>query len=545
MKLRQWTGMALAALWIILNGFFVLHAKAETIPEDMDRMLPFSASVEFSPQGYVVVGTLAELPSDICSIQPLASTDGESWQVCPRNWNLLRWDSQDPEVLEKLRTQPCLNDIDEPFRSYLAGELDRFYVKLRLTGEDGDVRETEAAVIERGEPQSLPEELTPVAALDRSMLIREWVPSYREYGVYQLTVGEDAVGEDAAAYLPESLPVWIELYRGIDFVGGGTIDCPVVWKPMTIPEPAAGESVILSDAAEEMVVPEGTLLNTPIGIYRLEEPLYIASSGQFPHSDEIRLILDITAEQEDSGEPDPEEPDSGEPQTTENNVQPNGDGSANRPDQGGAGGNEGNAGTDNRGDSTEGGQRSNLPEEPASTGEVPKEENQVPASETGGGQNAPESPAGENQAQAPEKAPAKENQAQAPKTTPAKENQVPVSETGGGQNTPKGPAVEKQVPAPKKSSTKENQAQAPEEAPREENQIPASEAGDSQNTPENPAGEKQSQAPEAGGSAFRFTTAGLLIIGMTITGIMTACICITTFAGGRGRKVRSPQGNPW
>ncbi|MDE7063474.1 MAG: hypothetical protein K2O73_09565, partial [Lachnospiraceae bacterium] len=194
----------------------------------------------------------------------------------------------------KLQRQVCLYAGSEPLNSYLAGALDRFYLKLRLTLENGDIYETQTAIIDRGEPQTLPEELTPSAAFAPSVLVRETNP-FRYFGRYQLTVSEDATPEDISALLPDTLPVEVQLANGSSHVTKGTINCPVTWKPLSLSRLTAGSRVTIADAAEEIVVPGGTLLNTPMGIFQLNEPLTV---GQYIITDEVELILNVVAKDE-------------------------------------------------------------------------------------------------------------------------------------------------------------------------------------------------------------------------------------------------------
>ena len=255
-----------------------------TVP---DETPVFSAHVEYSPQGYVARGTFTEFLPCTSLVQPLYSLDGEVWQTCRTTWNM-QWLNRDTaDDLRYLQTQTCLYGTDEPLAGYLAGQLDRFYLKLQITLENGLTYETQAAVIDRGDPQPIPEEFNAVASFVPSMLIHQWSP-FIYYGQYQITVSASATPEDIFALLPDTLPIEIQLYTGIDFVTNAVADCPVTWKPLSLSQLTAGESVTITDAAEEIIVPAGTLLNTPNGIFQLNEPL------SFEH-DDLRLILNVVA----------------------------------------------------------------------------------------------------------------------------------------------------------------------------------------------------------------------------------------------------------
>lgn len=326
----------LAALIVITSGLPVLTARAEEegIPICAEAPM-FSADIKYSFEGYVVKGTFTEFMPDISHIQPIYSLDGEVWQACGVEWDLQRLGTEEPDELANLQNQICLYDSFEPLKSYLEGSLDYFYLKLRLTRENGITYETQAAIIDRGASQPVCDEMTFMAAFDSSMSIFERNP-FCYYGRYQLTVSADATSEDISALLPNTLPVEVQLQKDGYLVAKGIVDCPVAWKPLSLPQLTAGECVTIPDAAEELVVPAGTLVSTPIGVFQLEEPLKIDQDEII--TDEVRLVLNVISEGEKPAET----------LTSENSW--------------GAGGNEGNAGADNKKDSTEEGQRSGLPQ---------------------------------------------------------------------------------------------------------------------------------------------------------------------------------------
>ena len=249
----------------------------------------FSAHVElFHGQGYIVKGTFSDFLPDTILVQPMYSLDGEVWQNCDTTWDLQWLGTDTADALKALQNQRCLKAPDEPLADYLAGQLDRFYLKLQITLESGLTYETQTAVIDRGDPQPIPEDLHPVASFVSDMLIRQWRP-YSRYGQYQITVSANASPEDISALLPDTLPIEVQFYKGINMVTNTVVDCPVSWKPLTLSRLTPGESVTVADAAEEIIVPAGTLLNTPNGIFQLSEPLNV-------EDDEIRLVLNVVAE---------------------------------------------------------------------------------------------------------------------------------------------------------------------------------------------------------------------------------------------------------
>lgn len=332
MKKHQKSAIALTALLILLNSFPVFAAEIsedavkspDPMPDNslMTEVLPvqsevpdinitdetpiadeatipneapiFSASIQYSWEGYVVKGTFTEFSDDITHIKTLYSTDGETYQECVEEWNLSTLGTKDPDELATLQTQICLYESLEPLKSYMEGKFDRFYLKLRITIKNGSTYESKTAVIERGEVQALPEGTNFNVSFASSVGVIEKNP-FNYYGRYQLTVNQAATPEEISAFLPDTLPIQVEIYQGRNAVAECIVDCPVTWKTLSLPQLTAGESVTISDAAEEIVVPEGTLLNTPVGIFHLDETLPLSNNML---SDEVRLILNVIPENE-------------------------------------------------------------------------------------------------------------------------------------------------------------------------------------------------------------------------------------------------------
>lgn len=259
---------------------------SETPAQTADNEVPpFSAYIGFSGQGYAVFGDMT-FPDGTCRVQNLYSLDGENYEVYDWEWQI-------PVVSGcAIKTpQVCLKANNEPLKSYLAGTLDRFYLKLHITKDDGTTYESEAAVIERNRaPQPVPDDLALGARFDSSMRVFDR-NKHRFYNKYQLSVKEHATVDEIASYLPETLPVQVQVGDGICVV-----DCPVTWKPLTVTELTPGKSVIIADAAEPVSVPAGTLLDTPIGVFQLDEPLLLGD-GQVG-ANEVQLTLNVISADE-------------------------------------------------------------------------------------------------------------------------------------------------------------------------------------------------------------------------------------------------------
>ena len=253
--------------------------------------LTFSACVEYSSQGYCVIGTLSDFPSDIILIQSLYSQDNKTYHECGVEWNA--YDIKALHIADTKQVISLFSD-KEPLKSYLEGSLDCFYLKLRLTKENGIIYETQTALIDRGTPQPLPAELTLVARFSSNILVREMNP-FRCYGKYQITVKETATSQDISAFLPDTLPIEVQLLKKGNAFASTIADCPVTWKSLSLPSLTAGESVTIENAAEKIVIPCGTLLHTPMGTFRLDEPFGIAQ-GIF--TDQVRLVLNVVSKGE-------------------------------------------------------------------------------------------------------------------------------------------------------------------------------------------------------------------------------------------------------
>lgn len=262
----------------------------------LDEKPMFSASVEKIFSGYVVKGCFTDFMPDTVSARPQYSLDGETWQDCDDAWNLSCLG--DPDFLYSLQNQICLYESFEPLKSYLAGEVDHFYLRLSIARENGITYETQAALIERGEPTPIPEEITYTAGFASSMMYRKTDSSgSRIYcGKYQLTVNASASSSDITALLPDTIPLQVDFHKEGELFAGCTVDCPVIWKPLSCTGLTAGENMIIQDAAEEIAIPAGTPLCTPMGTFTLEEPLGIESEWWM--SDEVVLILNVVPDNE-------------------------------------------------------------------------------------------------------------------------------------------------------------------------------------------------------------------------------------------------------
>lgn len=253
-----------------------------------DEIPKFEAYLEYTPQGWSVKGVFKDFAKDTILVQPMCSTDGENYRECGQKWNLQWLGSEDEAERKALQNQRCLYDSEEPLKSYLAKETNCFYIKLRIVREGGIHYETQPAIIARREQQPVTEELDITAKFASNMRVREGrPPNLQWYGRYQITVSEEASEKEISAFLPDTLPVEVQLQKGAEYIGNDIIDCPVQWKPLHFSQLTAGESVTVLDAAEEIVVPAGVILKTQTGIYQTKEPITFM--------DEVRLVFNVVA----------------------------------------------------------------------------------------------------------------------------------------------------------------------------------------------------------------------------------------------------------
>lgn len=289
------TGYAiLAALFTLAS---IHPAGAAETPQTPTEPPAFAAHVEWTGvNGYVVTGTFTEFTSDIKNIQPMYSLDGQSYLPCEyMDWDL-QYDPEDASELQKLQNQICLYAGMEPLKSYLSGDLDRFYLKLCISKEDGASYETQAAMIDRDSPQPLPEGISAELIFSPSIRVSNWNP-FR--GRCQLTVSENASPGEIAAYLPDTVPVTVTFRKGSDAFTECVLDYPITWKPLSFASLTPGESVTIADAAEPIIIPAGTQLCTPHGTFYLDEALSFDKpySLDVPYPPEmIDLVINVVAQ---------------------------------------------------------------------------------------------------------------------------------------------------------------------------------------------------------------------------------------------------------
>lgn len=273
-----------------------------------DEPPEFHAHIERKPLGYIVKGTFTEFTPDITHIYPMYSLDGKNWQRVDDEYEwdltLLEYLGTDNEnSLHELQNQMLgLEDMREPLKSYVTGEIECIYVKMHIIRQNGCSYDSKYAVIEQT-LLPIPDDTTYSARFYSTVAVREWNPNTRrnrEYGRYQLTVSSDTKTEDISALLPDTLPIQVELQNPREIVpyASAVVDCPVTWKSLSLPPLSAGESITITDATEKIQIPAGTQIRTPLGIFQLDKPLSVDTDHSIScdYYNEVELVVNISTE---------------------------------------------------------------------------------------------------------------------------------------------------------------------------------------------------------------------------------------------------------
>ena len=222
MKLHKQSAVILAAIFVIVNSFPIYAKDTPALPENavlsdepgtqeqtiVEReekpnipasggALTFNPEIKYTFQNYVIEAILADSNLDTSLIKPLYSLDGENYQDCGEAWDVCSFGRQ---------YKFCLYSNCEPMKSYLAGKLNCFYLKLHITKENGATYETQPAVIDRNKPQPIPEGLEPHAMFSPAIAVIQVRP-FDYFGGYQLTINENTSAEEILACLPDTHPV--------------------------------------------------------------------------------------------------------------------------------------------------------------------------------------------------------------------------------------------------------------------------------------------------------------------------------------------------
>ena len=259
-----------------------------------DSPPPFTTGIGYSEySGYMVVGSFPDMPANTAQILTMCSLNGTDYEQVGYAWFLDALGTQDEQEKYDLENQWCILKNDEPLKSYLKNQLDRFYIRLQITTDDGETYDTEAAQINRGTLQPVPESWSVFATFPGTMYDPfDMDPQFPRDGQYQITVSEDAAAEEVEALLPEKLPVKVSFLKKEtgEFATAGIVECDVRWKELPSLQLTAGETLILPDMIDWLEVPAGSTVVTPHGRYTLSESL---SVGSIQTTGQVRLLFSV------------------------------------------------------------------------------------------------------------------------------------------------------------------------------------------------------------------------------------------------------------
>lgn len=242
----------------------------------------FHAEFRIDFEGRGIVGYLSEMNECMTEIIPCYSLDGETYFSSEFGKWLIDVDHlEDPNVLR----QQCFWAVDEPIRSYQAGEIDGFYVNLQITYCDGTVVNTESVLFERGTPTPLPDHFKLSGMYGRAVRQMQFdPPAYDVWGEYHLTVPTDISSEELQGLLPGQVPVEINAYESSSRNYVAEVDYNVIW-PQDI-------SFFIADTLE--IAAEGIVPPAECE-FKGEEDIYFVNHSrleamQYDHSD-FRAVL--------------------------------------------------------------------------------------------------------------------------------------------------------------------------------------------------------------------------------------------------------------
>ena len=231
--------------------------------------------------GWVLMGRFEAFTPDIKDVTPCWSLDGVQFQRSD-DW---QW------LLDKGAEQTCMAPSQEPFSSYLDGHIDLFYVKLHITTWSGQAYDTQVAVVSRNDPQPQPEG-TVVAVAYPVMTMAVFERDERKLcGRWQVTAREGTAWDTLAAWLPDTLPIELQLMQGGTAIDWGSVRWGVTWEtPEAFTPDVGGSPYVIKDAAEPLDLAAGLEVPMYNGIYRLNETPDFASQGA---SDQVNLFINV------------------------------------------------------------------------------------------------------------------------------------------------------------------------------------------------------------------------------------------------------------
>ncbi|MEG0272977.1 MAG: hypothetical protein RR639_05370 [Hydrogenoanaerobacterium sp.] len=180
----------------------VLDSSVQVLDSGAYKPLPITIALKQSFEGYGIFVTLPDMSEDMTSIIPCYSFDDIDYTA--EDYNALLVDLSQ-------KTQQCFWSMESPLLEYLAGKKDKFYIKLKITYQNGIESMTQSACISRSlEEQQLPADCNLAAWYDTPIRTIQYNP-LKIFGQYHFTVPANATPAELAALLPAQVPVELQI----------------------------------------------------------------------------------------------------------------------------------------------------------------------------------------------------------------------------------------------------------------------------------------------------------------------------------------------
>lgn len=187
------------------------------------KVLPFGISVEYWGDGPTICGVI---PSEInlanigaTSIIPYYSTDGVNFIIAgDPEWN-------DLIVLGGGNFPPLAKSCNEPLLSYLSGAIDKFYMKLAVTGGEYE-GDSQIAVIDRNSAIPLPDDYNKIALFPQNMR-----PAFgSDPNCYNIAVKKGSTLEYILTLLPSTINAEMLMGKDPDVLPRESIPYIATWN---------------------------------------------------------------------------------------------------------------------------------------------------------------------------------------------------------------------------------------------------------------------------------------------------------------------------
>ena len=218
------------------------------------------------------------------------SLDGDNYApvIHPRMedpWDLCRYGSA--EFDQNVYVNECMNPATTPFKQFLAGEIDSFWVKIHLIADTYDCC-TKSAKLERSRDViPLPEDCTVEASYPRSITeaYRDENGQVQMYAAQSVEIPQGKTREQILEVLPESYDMEVIIIQdSYNLLGELPVSYQINWNIPDHPETLTTGQYII-DAGNEVIPPAGSQ------IFKKGLQQYVFTAP--PTEMSLRLILNI------------------------------------------------------------------------------------------------------------------------------------------------------------------------------------------------------------------------------------------------------------